>query len=447
MNLRFNDWMNVRILKLAVPSIASSITVPLVGMVDTAIAGRLGDAACIGGVAIGAMLFDMLYWNLGFLRVGTAGLTAQAYGRRDFREAMRVLIQSLATALLCAVVVLLIQVPYVWGIFQFVTCSAEVEQYARAYFAIRVFAAPATLSLFALRGWFIGMQNTVFPMIIEFVVNGVNIATSLWLVFYAGMGVKGIALGTVLAQYMGLCCGLFLWAVYYGKFRKYIDWAASIKAKEIKRFFVLNGNLFLRTVCMLFIYCGFTIFAARYGDTLLAVSTIMMKLMLLYSYFIDGFAYSGEALAGRFIGAKEPQSLRLATRLLLIWAVAIGVVSTAVYLFGSEALLHLMTSNQEVVAAAAPFLPWLLIMPTISCIAFIWDGIFIGATAAKALRNVMLLSAMGFIIGYYATESFWGVHALWVGYTLHLFIRSLFMTLFARKEVFERAEGEIPKLL
>jgi len=433
------DGMNARILKLAIPSIASSITVPLVGMADMAIAGRLGDAAHIGGIAIGAMLFDMLYWNFSFLRVGTAGLTAQAYGRNDFKEAMKVLVQAMTTALLSAAFVLIIQLPYVWGIFKFVSCSAEVAQYARIYFAMRIFAAPATLGLFALRGWFIGMQNTVFTMIIELVVNGVNIGASIFFAIHAGMGVKGIALGTVMAQYSGLLCGLILWCVFYGKMRIYFDWKASMKIKELKNFFALSGNLFLRTVCFLSIYCGFTIFSARYGDTLLAVNTIVMKLMLLYSYIIDGFAYAGEALSGRFIGAKDRPSLTHVTRLLLAWAICIGIVSTVMYLFAGEPLLRLMTSNKEVIAAARVFLPWLLVMPALSCIAFMWDGIFIGATAARSLRNIMILSAAGFFIGFWASESLWGVHALWVGYTLHLLIRSVFTTVMAPKEVFARA--------
>jgi len=435
------EGMNARILKLAIPSIASSITVPLVGMVDMAIAGRLGEAACIGGIAIGAMLFDMLYWNFSFLRVGTAGLTAQAYGRRDFSDAMKVLVQAIVVAILSAGAVLLIQMPYVWGIFKVVPCSAEVEAFARIYFGMRVLAAPATLSLFALRGWFIGMQNTVYPMIIEFVVNGVNIVVSIYLALYAGMGVKGIALGTVAAQYSGLCCGVILWFVHYRKLNKYLEWKGCLHPRNLKNFFTLSGNLMLRTICFLLIYSGFTILSARYGDTLLAVSTIMMKLMLLYSYIIDGFAYAGEALAGRFIGAKEPDSLRRVTRILLKWAVGIGVVSTFMYLFAGEPLLRLMTSNITVIDASVAFLPWLLVMPFFSCIAFMWDGIFIGATAARALRNVMIFSVAGFFLGYYAAEPFVGIHALWVGFTFHLLIRSLGTTLMAPKEVFAKAEA------
>ena len=371
--------------------------------------------------------------------MGTAGLTAQAYGRRHFGAAMKVLVQAMAVAFLSAVAVLLIKTPYVWGMFRVVPCSAEVEAFARLYFGMRVLAAPATLSLFALRGWFIGMQNTVYPMIIEFVVNGINIVASLYFALYAGMGIKGIALGTVVAQYSGLCCGLMLWFVHYRKLFKYLDWKGCVHPRDIKNFFTLSGNLVLRTICFLLIYCGFTIFSARYGDTLLAVSAIMMKLMLLYSYVVDGFAYAGEALAGRFIGAKEPASLRHVTRLLLKWAVCIGVVSTAMYLFVGEPLLRLMTSNSEVIGASMTFLPWLLAMPLFSCIAFMWDGIFIGATAARALRNVMIFSVAGFFLGYYAAEPFVGIHALWVGYTLHLFIRSLCTTLMAPKEVFAKA--------
>ena len=430
------DGMNRKILRLSIPSIISSITVPLVGMTDMAIAGRLGDAAYIGGVAIGAMLFDMLYWNLGFLRIGTAGLTAQAYGRRDFKTAMRVLVQSLATAAAAAVLLLLIQYPYVWGAFQFVECSAEVETYARIYFGIRILAAPATLGLFALRGWFIGMQNTLSPMVVEFVVNGVNVGVSLYLVLVAGKGIAGLAWGTVLAQYSGLLCGGLLWFLYYRKLRKYIDWKACLNLRDIRRFFSLNGNLFLRSVCMLCVYCGFTIFSAHYGDTMLAVCTIMMKLMLLYSYVVDGFAYAGEALTGRFIGAGDRPSLLRSTRLLFIWCTGIGLVSTVLYLFAGEPLLRVMTSNYEVIAAARPFLPWLLVMPVISCIAFMWDGIFIGATAAKALRDSMIFSVIGFFVTYWLLAGVWGVHALWAGYMMHLLVRTVAMTLYAPKKVF-----------
>ncbi|GAB1374539.1 hypothetical protein MASR1M46_14250 [Bacteroidales bacterium] len=276
--------MNKKILKLAGPSILANITVPLVGMADLAIAGRLGDAAAIGGVAIGTMLFDLLYWNLGFLRVGTGGKAAQAYGRRDFRESMNILVQSLGTALVAAMFLLAIQYVYIVGAFAILDTTPVVEQMAREYFFIRIWAAPATLSLFSFKGWFIGMQNTVSPMITDIIVNVSNVLLSILFAFPMKMGIAGIALGTVAAQYTGLLSAIFLMSRYYRKLFKYLNIRASLKIKEMKEFFVLNGNLFLRSASLLLVYSGFTALSAGYGEELLAVSTIMMKLMLLYSY-------------------------------------------------------------------------------------------------------------------------------------------------------------------
>lgn len=430
--------MNNKILKLAGPSILANITVPLVGMADLAIAGRLGDAAAIGGIAIGTMLFDLLYWNLGFLRVGTGGKAAQAYGRRDFRESINVLVQSLGTALIAALFLLAIQYIYIVGAFAVLDTTPVVEQMAREYFFIRIWAAPATLTLFSFKGWFIGMQNTVSPMITDIIVNISNILLSILFAFPMKMGIAGIALGTVTAQYIGLGSAIFLMNNYYKKLFKYINIRASLKIKEMKEFFVLNGNLFLRSASLLLVYSGFTALSARYGEELLAVSTIMMKLMLLYSYLVDGFAYAGEALAGRYIGARDILSLKRAVRLLFLWTFVIAAVSTVAYMAAGETIFGLLTNNREVIEAASPFMPWLLLVPVISCVAFMWDGIYIGATASSAIRNTMIISAAAFFIVFYATERFAGIQALYIAYSAHLIVRSIMMTIMAKKEVFGR---------
>ena len=430
--------MNKRILRLAVPSILANITVPLVGMVDLAIAGHLGDATLIGGIAIGSMLFDMLYWNFGFLRVGTSGFTAQSYGRRDFREAVKILIQSVSTAVASAALLLLIQFPFVFVAFKLIDCSSAVAEMAKIYFFIRIWAAPATLSLFVLKGWFIGMQNSISPMILDVLVNVCNFVFSLLFAVVFGMGVKGIALGTLVAQYIGLITGLVLLAVYYGKLRKYIRWKESLKLRGMKNFFSVNIDLFIRSICFLCVYVGLTTFSAKTGDVVLAVNTIMMKLMLLYSYFVDGFAYAGEALTGRYIGAKDPVSLRRTVYLLFVWSFCIGLISTLLYAIGGDALLRMMTSNEVVIEAAQPLLVWLLVMPCVSCIAFMWDGIYIGATASAALRNVMLLSVLGFFIAYYCSVGYVGIHAVWVAYITHIIVRSIGLTALAGKSIYRR---------
>lgn len=431
--------MNRNVLRLAVPSILANITVPLVGMVDLAIAGRLGDASIIGGIAVATMLFDLLYWNMGFLRIGTGGMVAQAYGRRDFPAAMRVFTQGMATALAIALIIWIIQYIFVEAAFLFIDASPEVEKLAREYYFIRIWAAPATLSLFVFKGFFIGMQNAVSPMAVDITVNILNLAASVYFAIYAGMGFSGIAMGTVVAQYSGMALASALLIIYYKKLLKYIDIRRSVKFRYIRNFFAINIDLFVRSICFLFIYCGFTSLSARFGDVLLAASTIMMKLMLLYSYFIDGFAYAGEALAGRYIGAKDPESLRKAVRVIFAWCMGIGGVSTVVYLFAGEPLFRMMTDNVPVIESSARFMPWLLVMPVISCIAFTWDGIFIGATASRTIRNGMIWSAAGFFAAYYISVPYISVQALWVAFMTHLLIRTVYMSVTAKKQVFDRA--------
>ena len=421
--------INRNILRLALPSIMANITVPLVGIVDIAIAGRLGDAASIGGIAIGSMLFDLLYWNMGFLRIGTGGITAQAYGRRDFKEAMDTFTRGIATALTVALLIWIIQWVYIEAAFALVVSSPEVESIAREYFFIRVWAAPATLSLMVFKGWFIGMQNTVLPMAVDVTVNVVNVVVSYILAIHTPMGVAGVAAGTVVAQYSGLLLAVVLMCYNFREHFHLISVRASIRLNKMKEFFSINGNLFIRSLGMLVIYIGFTSMAAKYGDTLLAVSSVMMKLLLLFSYFIDGFAYAGEALVGRFIGEKNENYLKGTIRWIFIWSFGISALSTLIYALFGKPMFRLMTDTPDVVEASTPFLFWLLLMPVVSCIAFTWDGIFIGATATKYLRNSMIWSAGLFIVTYIALQPIMGIQSLYLAYFVHLLVRSLYLTL------------------
>lgn len=429
--------MNKTVLRLAVPSILANITVPLVGMADTAIAGRIGDASVLGGVAIASMLFDLLYWNMGFLRMGTGGMVAQAYGRRDFKDALNVYALGMATALAFAFLFLVVQYLYVEVAFRFIECSPQVEALAREYFFIRIWAAPATLSLNVFKGFFIGMQNAVSPMAVDVTVNVTNVVASIFFAWYAGLGFSGIAWGTLVAQYAGMVLAIALMFIYYRRFFHYMDLKESIKFSKMKKFFMLNADLFVRSLSFLFIYAGLTSLAAGYGDVALAVSSIMMKLMLLYSYFIDGFAYAGEALSGRYIGAGDKVSLRRAVKVIFIWCAGIGIVSTFGYWAGGEWLFGFLASDPVVIEESAKYIPWLLVMPLVSCVAFTWDGIYIGATATRAIRNSMLCAVAGFFASYWLLGNMWGVQSLWVGYMVHLVVRSVYLTVTARKEVFE----------
>ncbi|MEE0923158.1 MAG: MATE family efflux transporter, partial [Paludibacteraceae bacterium] len=307
--------LNKQIVRLAVPSILANITIPLVGLVDTAIVGHISNAAAIGGIAIGTMLFDLLYWNFGFLRVGTSGMTAQAYGRECQKdnvrctkvecgeETSRLLKQSLTIAASAAILIWAIQWFFVTAVLAVVPCSAEVAEMAKKYFFVRIWAAPATLSLMAFKGWFIGMQDTRSPMAVDILVNVVNMIASYYLAVHTPLGVVGVAWGTLIAQYSGLILAFALLAYRY---RIHFAWRERGWSKELKSFMRLNGNIFIRSLCFMVVYVGFTSIAGYYGDTELAVSSILMKLFMLFSFFVDGFAYAGEALVGKIIGEGRP---------------------------------------------------------------------------------------------------------------------------------------------
>ena len=462
--------INKDILKLAIPSILANITVPLVGMVDIAVAGHLdvNAATMIGGIAIGTMLFDLLYWNFGFLRVGTGGLTAQAYGRGDRKECARIFTRAFGIALACAFALIAIQWIFVKAAFLVVDCTPEVRSLASKYFFIRIWAAPATLGLMAFKGWFIGMQDSVSPMATDLTVNGMNVLMSIVLALgikplgYEGMGFAGIAAGTVVAQYSGLLTAALL---MFFKYRRNTlatlcpeDLKDVFKGSETRRFFVMNTDLFVRSLCFIAIYIGFTVISARYGDLLLAVSSIMMKLLMIFSYFTDGFAYAGEAMTGKYIGARDGHMLRQTVKWTFVWSMGIAVIFMGIYQFAGVPLLKMMTSDPLVVDASREYIPWLLLMPVIGCAAFTWDGIYIGATASKAIRNSMLWAVVGFaavwFIGILCLNHFMpssatdpssavpatrygyiAMHILMAAYFAHLLARTLYLSARYRKVV------------
>ena len=452
--------INKDILKLAIPSILANITVPLVGMVDIAVAGHLDASAAtmIGGIAIGSMLFDLLYWNFGFLRVGTGGLAAQAYGRGDRRECTRILSRALGISLASALVLIAIQWIFVKAAFLVVDCTPEVRDLSSQYFYIRIWAAPATLSLMALKGWFIGMQDSVSPMITDLTVNGMNVLMSVILSLgfsvggfhYEGMGFGGVAAGTLVAQYSGLAVALALLLVKYRRNTlvnmERRDFSTLFKGGETRRFFVMNADLFVRSLCFIAIYIGFTVISARYGDVLLAVSSIMMKLLMIFSYFTDGFAYAGEALTGRYIGAGDRPMVRTAVKWTFIWSMGIALIFMAIYHFAGVPMLKLMTSDATVVEASRDYLPWLLLMPVAGCAAFTWDGVYIGATASRQMRDSMLWAVVAFaavwfagilLLGAFAADSQsydnLAMHILMAAYFAHLLARTIYLTAGYRK--------------
>ena len=442
--------MNKQILRLAIPSILANITIPLVGLVDTAIVGHISDAHAIGGIAIGTMLFDLLYWNFGFLRVGTSGMTAQAFGRGDREQCARLFTQSVGIALIGAALIWLLQWLFVTAALAIVPCSAEVASFARDYFFVRVWAAPATLSLMAIKGWFIGMQDTVSPMITDMVVNVVNMAVSYALAVYTPMGALGVAYGTVVAQLTGLLLSVIILLWKYRRVWQGVSFLRLLRdMRGMRQLISLNANLFVRSLCFMIVYVGFTSLSSLYGDTDLAVCSILMKLFMLVSYFVDGFAYAGEALVGKYIGEAKSQPLPNSpqgvqypiggtpsnshnisslVRLLFLWSLGVGVVFTVIFALWYMPMYNMMTSDALVLSRLTDFTGWFVAMPIVSTLAFMWDGVYTGATAGKQIRNGMILAAIGFVLGYVATAHWWGVHALFVGYFLHLAARVIYLT-------------------
>lgn len=425
--------MNRRILQLAIPSIISNITVPLLGLVDVTIVGHLGSAAYIGAIAVGGLLFNILYWNFGFLRMGTSGMTSQAYGRNDPEAEMRVLVQAISVGLLSACAILLLQYPVERIAFLLLDTSAEVEQYAVRYFRVCIWGAPAVLAMYGFKGWFIGMQNSRFPMYIAIGVNVINILCSLCFVFVLGMKVEGVALGTVVAEWSGLLMAVLLWRKKYGVLRSRIALRDSLQFKAMKRFFAVNRDIFLRTLCLISVTTFFTSTGARQGDVILAVNTLLMQLFTLFSYIMDGFAYAAEALVGRYIGARDMKQLRHAVRNLFGWGVGMASLFTLLYAIGGKNFLSLLTNDAQVIGVAGNYFYWVLAIPLAGFGAFLWDGILIGATATRQMLWAMLVATLAFFGIYYLFSGATNNHMLWLAFLVYLFLRGLMMTCFAKR--------------
>lgn len=414
-----------QILHIALPSIVSNITVPLLGLIDVSIVGHLGAASYIGAIAVGGMLFNMIYWLFGFLRMGTGGLTAQAYGRHDLQEVTRILLRSLSISLLLSLALLLLQYPIRNIAFMCMDTSEEVRQLATLYFHICIWGAPATLGLYGFTGWYIGMQNSRFPMFIAITQNIVNIAASLFFVFVLKMKVEGVALGTLVAQYAGLGMACLLWLAYYRPLRKYLRQKALFDRTEMKRFFQVNRDIFFRTLCLIAVTVFFTSTGAAYGDVVLAVNALLMQLFTLFSYFMDGFAYAGEALTGKYIGAKDNQSLRLTIRHLFKWGIALSLLFTLLYGAGGKSFLGLLTNDTSVISASEEYIYWVLAIPLAGFSAFLLDGICIGATATHLMLRSMLVASASFFLLYYGLHDTLGNHALWMAFIVYLALRGI----------------------
>ena len=432
--MNFPNINDKEILRIALPAIAANITVPLLGLVDVAITGHLGNAAYIGAIAVGSMIFNVVYWVFGFLRMGTSGMASQAYGRGDTAEALNLLARGLCAGLAVAGVVLVLQRPLLTLALTVIGANADLLPLVNTYFDICVWGAPAMLCLYALTGWFIGMQDTRVTMTASIVQNIVNIVASLTLVYGFGMKIEGVATGTLIAQYAGLLTALAFFVARFGRKIRLIDIREVVRSEALLRFFNVNRNIFIRTLFIVAVNLFFVSAGATHGTMTLAVNTLLMQLFTLFSYVMDGFANAGEALCGKYTGADDHGAFFATVKRLFAWGAALTVVYTAVYALGGSAFLALLTDDSQVLRAAGEYLPWAIAIPAAGVAAFVWDGVFIGTTDTRGMLVSSAVSALLFFGIYLLASPTLHNHGLWLAFIAYLLARGVVQTVIFRNK-------------
>ena len=411
------------ILKLALPSIISNITIPLLGLVDLAIVGHIGSETYIGSIAVGSMIFNVIYWIFGFLRMGNSGMTSQALGRKDYKAVLQVLKRSMIVALSISFLFLISQLPLCKLSLWIMHPSDAVSELTRIYFFICIWGAPAVLMLYALNGWFIGLQNTRIPMMIALFQNVVNIILSLFFVIVLGMKIEGVALGTVIAQWSGALIGLWF---AYGNMEKLRKKSTSLHTPiQWISLFLVNRDIFIRTLFLVSVNLSFTAFGARQGDLILSANTLLMTFFSIFSYVLDGFAFAAEALCGKAFGTKDLCSFKNHTSHLLRWGIGLALVGTLLYIGGGHFFLTLITNSKVVLSVSSDYFYWVVLIPLSGYLAFVLDGVFIGATMTRYMLVSSFLAAICFFAIYFLFSSLLGNHALWLAFILFLFVRGI----------------------
>ena len=428
--------MNKSILKLAIPNIISNITIPLLGLVDMILMGHLDSAIYIGAIALGGTIFSVLYSFFSFLRAGTTGFTAQSLGNNDNTETIYSLYRSVCIGIPIIILILSLQIPIAKISSLLLDGSNEVKELAITYFYVRIWAAPANILLYCLNGWFVGMQNTKIPMFIAILINVMNIIFSFILVIIFEQNVKGVALGTVIAQYSGLTLAIILLIKNYRSYFVKIDSKILFDIEKMKRFFKVNRDLMIRSFLLIISIAFFTNQSAKLGNNILAINMILLQSFYIFSYFTDGFAYAGEALVGKFVGSKDKDNLQKVIRLLLIWGFSISIPFSILYALFPTEFVKIISDNTEILTEIKPYYIYMIIIPLITFAAFIWDGIYIGATASKAIRNTMIISSIFvFIPSWYILMPRFGNHGLWISFLFFMIARGAAMSLMYKKNI------------
>ena len=421
------------ILDIAIPSIVSNITVPLLGLVDVTIVGHMGNAAYIAAIAVGSMIFNVIYWIFGFLRMGTSGMTSQAYGRQRLDEAVDLLVRSLAVGVGIGLAFVAGQSVLKWAALELMQPTADIAVFTSTYFDICIWGAPAVLGLYSLTGWYIGMQNTRLPMLVSIFQNVVNIAASLVFVYLFGMKVEGVAFGTLTAQYAGFLAALLFLRKRYREVLVHVSLRALRDAAAMMRFFTVNRDIFLRTIFLVAVNLFFTAAGAKQGAVVLSVNTLLFQLFTLYSYVMDGFAYAGEAIGGKYFGARNQEAFDDTVSRLFRWGLALTLFYTFLYLVAGEPFLRLLTDEPEVVDCSKEYILWAVAIPLAGMGAFYWDGLYIGMTATRGMLSSTFTGAAVFFTVHFSLFPLLGNHALWLALILYLVSRGVVQTLLFRK--------------
>jgi len=425
-----------RVLKIALPIMLSNATVPILGAVDTGVVGQLGQAVPIGAVGIGAIILTAVFWVFGFLRMGTAGMTAQAIGAKDQGEVCALLTRALMIGGVAGLGMILLQVPLFWAAFQISPASAEVEALARDYMQIRIFGAPAAIALYGITGWMVAQERTRGVLVLQLWMNGLNIGLDLMFVLQLGWGVEGVALATLIAEWSGLALGL--WLVRDG-FRAghWRNWMVVFNRVILRRMASVNSDIMIRSVLLQIAFVSFLFMGAGFDDVTLAANQILVQFLHIFAYALDGFAFAAEALVGQAMGAKNRPALRRSVLLTSFWGGLVVVVLTTVFSLGGKVLIDLMTTAPDVRAEAQIYLPWLAIAPLLGVASWLFDGVFIGATRTKDMRNMMIISVCFYGLFIAILLPAYGNHGLWASLVLFLLVRGI--TLGARYPALERA--------
>ena len=430
------DLTHARVLRIALPIVLSNATVPILGLVDTGVVGQIGEAAPIAAVGVGAIVLSSVYWIFGFLRMGTTGLAAQALGRGEDDEVAALLTRALLIAGAAGIVLIAAQAAIFWVAFRVSPATAEVEGLARDYMAIRIWSSPAAIAVYGLTGWLIAQERAVPVLVIQVGMNGVNIVLDLWFVLGLDWGVQGVAVATFIAEWFGAALGLWYCR---DAFRRpaWRDPARVFEGPRLKRMLVVNTDIMIRSVILQAVFTSFLLYGGAFGDVTLAANQVLLQFLYVTAYALDGFAFAVEALVGRYFGAGDRARLRRAVLLTGGWGAGIVVGLSIVFASAGGAVVDLMAKDPEVREAARAFLPWMVAAPVVGVWAWMLDGVFIGATRTRDMRNMMILSGVVYGAALLVLVPAVGNHGLWAALLISFVARGL--TLGARYPALERA--------